>query len=342
MKPLLLLAIAWSVFSCQQSSKSAASSSNPTNSDKETGMLLTLEDIRIRDPYIVPDAAASTYYMYAQMGNRADAKEKGVEVYSSKDLKKWTGPHPVFTFPQDFWANYQVWAPEVHMYKDQYYLFVTLSNTDTLAMPRPYLTEQWPRLVKRASQIFVADSPKGPFKAFENKPHTPVEWSSLDGTLWVENGVPYMVFCHEWTQVVDGTMELVQLKDDLSAPAGEPVTLFKAGDADWVTPLHEHGKITDGPFLYKTRSGKLIMIWSSFGTNGYAIGQAISDNGKIAGPWKQAELIFQENGGHGMIFNTFENELVLLFHQPNIGPHERAQMYLIEERNDRLVLISKL
>jgi hypothetical protein len=151
-----------------------------------------------------------------------------------------------------------------------------------------------------------------------------------------------MVFCHEWTQIVDGTMELVRLSDDLSKPLTEPVTLFNASDAEWVLPVQEHGEITDGPFLYKSKNGKLIMIWSSFGTNGYAIGQAISENGRIAGPWTQAALIFKENGGHGMIFKTFDDQLVLLFHQPNISPQERAQMYLIEEENDRLVLVSKL
>lgn len=151
-----------------------------------------------------------------------------------------------------------------------------------------------------------------------------------------------MIFCHEWTQVMDGTMELVSLSDDLSEPLSEPVTLFKASDAEWVLPVQEYGKITDGPFLYKASSGKLIMIWSSFGTHGYAIGQAISENGKIAGPWTQADLLFKENGGHGMIFKTFEDQLVLLFHQPNIGPQERAQMYLIEEAEERLVLVSKL
>jgi hypothetical protein len=76
----------------------------------------------------------------------------------------------------------------------------------------------------------VADTPEGPFTAIENKPHTPEEWSSLDGTLWVEDGIPYMVFCHEWTQVVNGTMELVQLEDDLSAPIGHPITLCQMGN----------------------------------------------------------------------------------------------------------------
>jgi len=330
MKIQLLLAILFLAVSCKQSNKNMEVSE------------LNLDDIRIRDPYIVPDASTKTYYMYSQMGNRADAKEKGVEVYSSKDLITWSGPEPVFTLPEGFWANHQVWAPEIHIHQGKYYLFVTLSSRDTLATPRPIQTRRWPKQVKRASQVFESNSPKGPFKPFDNSPHTPIEWSSLDGTLFVEDGIPYMVFCHEWTQIVDGTMELVRLSDDLSKPLTEPVTLFKASDAEWVLPVQEHGKITDGPFLYRTKNGKLIMIWSSFGTNGYAIGQAISENGRIVGPWTQAELIFKENGGHGMLFNTFDDQLVLLFHQPNISPQERAQMYLIEDVEDRLVLLSKL
>jgi len=38
---------------------------------------------------------------------------------------------------------------------------------------------------------------------------------AFDGTLWVEEGQPYMIYCHEWVQVEDGTMELVELAPDL-------------------------------------------------------------------------------------------------------------------------------
>jgi hypothetical protein len=79
------------------------------------------------------------------------------------------------------------------------------------------------------------------------------------------------------------------------------------------------------------------MIWSSFGSNEYAIGTAISENGKIAGPWVQSDLLFEENGGHGMILETFEGELLLVFHQPNRGPEERARLYHLEEVNGLLV-----
>ena len=279
--------------------------------------------------------------MYAQTGNRDDSAEKGVEAYTSTDLENWTGPTPVFSFPKRFWADYQVWAPEVHKYKDRYYLFVTLSSTDILKAPPPTTHEKWPQQVKRGTQILVADSPEGPFIPFRNKAHTPADWSALDGTLHVEDGIPYMVFCHEWTQIGDGSMEVVQLSEDLSEPVDVPLTLFHAGEASWVVPVLEQGKVTDGCFLYTTGNGQLIMLWSSIGEKGYAMGQAISQSGFIIGPWEDGGLLFEENGGHGMIFESFEGELILCFHQPNVSPQERAQLYRIADEDDRLVLRSK-
>ena len=49
-----------------------------------------------------------------------------------------------------------------------------------------------------------------------------------------ENGVPYMIFCHEWVQVSDGEMCIVRLSDDLKRTVGEPKLLFKASDPIWV------------------------------------------------------------------------------------------------------------
>ena len=72
--------------------------------------------------------------------------------------------------------------------------------------------------------------------------------------------------------------------DDLSGTIGEPKTLFTATQAPWVWNMQESlpngkydGYVTDGPWFYRTRSGKLQMIWSSFGEKRYAIGIAESD-----------------------------------------------------------------
>ncbi len=297
-------------------------------------------EFKIRDPFVVPHHASQTYYMYSSF--RFDDRP-GVGVYTSKDLENWKGPKQVLKIPDNFWAGDMVWAPEVHGYKNKYYLFVTLTSTEELPTPI-----KRPANLKRGTQIFVSDSLEGPFEAFANQPHTPIDWMCLDGTLWQEDGIPYMIFCHEWHQIVDGSMDLVELKEDLSGVVGDPEILFYATDGGWVKSLKEvgtkqreigkHGFVTDGPFLFRTKEDRLIMIWSSFGEHRYAVAQAYSETGSVKGPWIQAnELLFHQDGGHGMIFTTFDGKLMLSLHQPNVSD-ERAHFFELEDLGDRLEL----
>jgi len=150
----------------------------------------------------------------------------------------------------------------------------------------------------------------------------------------------YMVFCHEWVQIKDGTMELVQLKDDLSGVVGEPKTLFRASEAKWARPMFfaKDSYVTDGPFLYRTKTGRLLMIWSSFGEkHTYTVGISYSTTGKVAGPWKQSdEPLLAIDGGHGMIFKTFDGRLVMPIHQPNQGGTIRARLFELEDVGETL------
>jgi len=42
---------------------------------------------------------------------------------------------------------------------------------------------------------------------------------------------------------------------------------------------------TDGPFVARSAEGTLLMLWSSHGGAGYAMGIAESTNGTVRGPW---------------------------------------------------------
>ncbi|GHV49140.1 glycosyl hydrolase family 43 [Bacteroidia bacterium] len=296
-----------------------------------------LADINIRDPYILPDATSGYYYMYASSSVKGKDGQLlgGVKAYKSKDLQHWEAAKQVFTVPDNNWITGGVWAPEVHFHKGKYYLFATLNSDIEWKKAQP----DWAKFTFRGTQVFYSDSPEGPFLPFGATPHTPMDYMALDGTLWVENDTPYMVFCHEWVQLADGTMEVVELQPDLSAPVGQPLMLFCASAAPW-TPAANKNYVTDGCFLYRTRSGKLLMIWSSFSKEGYAIGIAESTTGKITGPWKQHPApLLNSDGGHGMIFRTFDGRLCLAFHQPNApGGAERARIFELEDTGDALVL----
>jgi arabinan endo-1,5-alpha-L-arabinosidase len=123
---------------------------------------------------------------------------------------------------------------------------------------------------------------------------------------------------------------------------GTPQRLFKASEAPWAENLRQHGfkrdgYVTDGPFIHRTKSGKLLMIWSSYGSERYAVGIAESTSGKIAGPWvQQPERLIKADGGHGMIFRTFEGQLMMSIHQPNQSPLERLRLIPLEEDGDTL------
>jgi beta-xylosidase len=192
----------------------------------QTG-LVDVDSLRWRDMCIVPDPATKTYYIVGPGG-------RGVRCYKSKDLKTWEGPVTIYSAPQDVWGDIpivSIWAPEMHIYKGKYYLFLTFDT-------RNKLCEQWPDWerngrVTRGSQILVSDSPTGPYIPFQNHSTLPVDMMTLDGTLYVEDGIPYMVYCHEWVQVTNGAVGYVQLKDDLSEIVGETKNLFRGSQASW-------------------------------------------------------------------------------------------------------------
>lgn len=303
--------------------------------------LLNIKDIRIRDPFVFVAHNTGLYYLVASK-RMTDGKE-GVIFYKSEDLKNWALPVNVLTLPNYYHSNCQIWAPELHEYKGIYYLFLTLTYDEKLANQEPPPNSgSWMPLVKRGVQIFWSNNLMGPYLPFDDSFTIRDDWMTLDGTLYVENDTPYMVFCHEWVQIGNGTIELVELSKDLSKTIGNSKTLFKASDAPWVINLDKNvtKKVTDGPFIYKTKTNQIIMIWSSFSKTGYTVGQAISLTGKIAGPWKQInKLILNKDGGHGMIFKTMEGKLMVAIHQPN-SINERLKLFELKDCGSYLKLIS--
>jgi len=276
--------------------------------------VLKREDIFIRDPFIL--AHNQKYYMYAQNFPH------GFKAYVSEDLENWEEPVEIIRFPEGFWATKNFWAPEVHLYKGNFYLFATLYS-DTR---------------NRGTQIFKASSPLGPFEAISDGPVTPEDWMCLDGTLYCDkNGTPYMIFCHEWLQIKDGTMCYAQLSDDLTHFVSETKVMFRASDYPFVRNVTADPEnfVTDGPFLHRCENGDLLMMWSSYGEHGYFESLLKSDNGEIDGNWIACDMLFESDGGHGMFFKTFEGQMKLALHRPN-SHDERLALFDIEESEGRL------
>ena len=277
--------------------------------------------INIRDPFILP--YNGRYYLYGTRAATCWGPADGFDVYTGTDLENWDGPHIVFEKDAEFWADRNYWAPEVYLYQGSFFMFASFKSADR----------------RRGTQILKALSPLGPFVPHSDGPVTPPDWECLDGTLYIDQqGKPYMVFCHEWVQVKDGQVCAVELSADLRRAAGEPFLMFQATDAPWVKSVRGEGNfVTDGPFLHRLQNGRLTMIWSSMCSSGYAIGLACSASDEINGRWAQLEQpLFSANGGHGMLFRTCDNRLMLALHEPNVNLAERPVFIEMRETDNRI------
>jgi arabinan endo-1,5-alpha-L-arabinosidase len=286
--------------------------------------------IQIRDPFVLPLQSAKKYYLFGTTDKNCwNGEATGFDVYIGKDLQEWEGPFAAFRPAKDFWANENFWAPEVYAYNNKYYMFASFKREG----------------ICRGTQILVSDTPEGPYLPNSDGPVTPRDWECLDGTLYVEpQGDPWMVFCHEWVQAYDGEMCAIRLNKELTSAIGKPHLLFKASEAPWCRLVksksgEKEGYVTDGPNFYRTKDSQLLMIWSSHGEDGYAMGVATSGSGNVLGPWKQAqEPIYRKDGGHGMIFRTFEGKTILTIHTPNDTPNERPVFLELFENDGKLEL----
>ena len=307
---------------------------------------MELPSMPLHDPFILAYAPTKTYYLYtSNVPALTETNRVGTMVYTSKDLKHWTRPKVVFTVPEGFWAEKGGWAPEVHAYHGKFYLLTTLHN-DAKTIPQE--TPLGHATYMRGTIIAVADSPDGPFSPVKTDgPIAPDNFMTLDGTLYVDrSGKPWMVYAHEWLQVIDGTIEAVPLKADLSGADGKPISLFKASDAPWINeeamPTTKGATyVTDGPELYRSKDGHLLMLWSSYehqtdGVPGshYVQTQARSLTGELKGPWVQGEPLVKQDSGHGMLFTSFDGKLMMVLHRP--FRQARGKLYEMRDAGDHL------
>ncbi len=285
--------------------------------------------IQIRDPFILK--YANQYYMFGSTDkNIWHGPGTGFDVYVSSSLEDWSGPIPAFRPPEGFWGTDNFWAPEVYEYSGAFYMFASFIGKG----------------YKRGTAILRAERPEGPYHPHSQGAVTPKDWMCLDGTFYVDKDrKPWIVFCHEWVQIGDGTVCAARLSDDLTKIITEPVTLFHSTDAYWSTEVYSpsnniRGFVTDGCNMYRMKNGKLLLLWSCMGKQGYCIAYAVSATGEIEGPWKQADKpLFDKDGGHGMIFPSYDGRLLLSIHSPNDTPNERALFAELKETEEGLEVV---
>lgn len=296
---------------------------------------IPLDSIRLSDPAILADKVTATYYMTGSGGL----------LWKSKDLAKWTGPYVVTKTNPDSWMGPRpmIWAAELHSYKDKYYYFATFTNRAVVID-----SVKGNAIERRSSHVLVSDKPDGPYVPMADETYLPADIPTLDGTFWVDtDSKPYMIYCEEWLVNWNGTMEKIELKPDLSGTTGKRKIMFFAYDSPWSKEKDQYdrivpNKVTDGPYLFNTQTGKLGMIWTSWVMGDYVQGVAYSESGTLDGPWvHEKDPITPPNFGHGMLFRTFGGKLLMSVHSHKSvkGRYIRVpHLFEVDDTGDKIVV----
>lgn len=290
------------------------------------------ENLRVRDPFVL--CADGVYYLY----KATETEGTTVSVHTSTDLKNWSDGTVVYTLSQSSWGLKDLWAPEVHFYNGKYYMFLSLLGKHGL----------------RGTEISVCDTPNGTFVPLSNEPATPKNKSCIDGSLYLENGAPYIVYSLDWPHNYDektscyvGEIWALRLSNDLTRADGEPFRLFRAIDAPAACPPQQcewEGKTirrygSDAPFIQTLSDGRLYLTWSPIPDGNYVVAAAISKGKSIKSEWEHlAKPLFAENGGHAMFFTDVNGNKKMCLHHPEVWTKERATFFNVKEQNGRLVI----
>jgi len=260
------------------------------------------EGIEFADPFIMLDG--DTYYSY---GTKSD---RGIEVYSSDDLKYWT-PRGVALDRVDSYADRWFWAPEVYKVGDRYLMYYTADE-----------------------HICVAESksPVGPFTQKEKVPMLPGE-KAIDNTLFIDSdGKAYLFF----DRFTDGlNVWVAELEPDMTTLRLNTMTPCIRQSQNW-----EHDGVNEGSFVIR-HGDTYYMTYSGNGYTSPEYGIGVATSKSPAGPWVKYEgnPLLQlpqtkeygrlEGVGHSAMFRDKEGNLRIVFHAHKCpGTVHPREMYI--------------
>lgn len=293
---------------------------NPTKAPIET----VSKNIFVADPTIFYNKGM--YYLYGTTtGNIANGE--GFLVYTSSDLKKWSGPsgaqNGLALKKGDSFGDKGFWAPQILEYNKKFYMIYTANENIAIAS---------------------SDSPLGPFKSESKKPIIETG-NQIDPFIFIdEDGKKYLYH----VRLTNGNRIFVaEINDDLQSIKPETLTECISGTLPWENTENTAWPVTEGPTVLK-HDGLYYLIYSAndFRNPDYAVGYATSKS--PLGLWeksKNSPIISRKNVnqngiGHGDIFWDKSNKMYYVLHThfsaTEVSPR-KAGLISVDFKNNELV-----
>jgi arabinan endo-1,5-alpha-L-arabinosidase len=272
----------------------------------------------------------------------------GISMFSSPDMVNWKQEKQVFaTAPE--WVikelpkfRNSMWAPDISYYKDNYYLFYSVSafgrNTSCigLAMNKTLHTDspdyKWVDLGCVIQSIPGRDN-----------------WNAIDPNLIVdEAGTPWLDFGSFW-----GGIKMVKLKDDLTGIYTTPQEWYSVASRmrePFTDDRNAGSAQIEAPFIFKRGSFYYLFVsWDKCcsGVNStYKV--AIGRSAKVTGPYFARDSVNMAKGGGTIVVQgdanypgvgheavvTFDGSDFLIYHGYDAKDNGRSKLIIKKLRWD--------
>ena len=299
---------------------------------------IVIDSTKYKNPVFEPILADPTvvkstdgwFYAYGTMDNWGDGNGiHKVPIIRSKNLVDWTFVNDAFLEKPNWKADGGIWAPDVVMVNDKYYLYYAFS---TWGDPNPGIG------------LAIADSPKGPFtdhgKLFLSK-EVDVP-NSIDPFYFEENHRKYMFWGSYSNEPTQGTYAIKLTGDGTQVLAINGKIKIAAGDFEAVM-IHERdgyyyffgskGSCCEGEnSSYQVRVGRSKSLLGPYldkdgrplieRGNGTML---LQRTGAYAGPGHNSRIITDHSGNDWMLYHAIEVK------QPRVSTGANRRVLMLDQ-----------
>lgn len=303
-----------------------------------TGVAFAQEtDIRVHDPVMIREG--DTYYLFCTGW--------GISVYSSKDMETWKKEESIFKKPPEWTESVvpgfrgHIWAPDIHYFDGQYYLYYSVSafakNTSAIGLViNKTLDPKTPDFEWKDQGIIVQSVPNRDL------------WNAIDPNIIVdEEGYPWMSFGSFWQG-----LKMVKLLPNRKAIAQpeEWYTIAKRERTHFTDDKDPGDAALEAPFIFKKDSMYYLFVSWDYCCRGanstYKVVVGRSEN--VTGPFLDKEGKSMAEGGGSLVIEgdenwagvghnsayTFDGQDYLVFHAYDANDEGHSKLKISEMKWD--------
>ncbi len=300
------------------------------SADKDTYTNPVGDNIQMGDPFVMKHDGK--YYLYGTTAS------DGFKCWSSGNLVDWKYEGYAYRETDSSWGDNTFWAPEVHHYKDKFYMVYSCKGKNNVRDGRMLLC------------IAESDNPTGPFTD-KYAPWFDDGYSCIDAHLFIDKDkTPYLYFNKvgvngKWPDdYMFGIIFTRELDPGTLKPSGDTVFCVQASQ-DWENPRSMHSRCNEGAFVFH-HNGIYYMTYSAnhYADPFYGIGYATARS--PLGPWIKSQenpLAAKDSAkgvfgpGHNSITTSPDGSEMFMVYHTHISHDNKNRVVNI----DRLVIDDK-